>query len=184
MKVTALELEGVLLVEPARHGDERGWFTETYSAAALAEAGFGKPFVQDNLAFSAHRHTLRGLHFQTPPHAQDKLIRAVRGAILDVAVDIRSSSSTFGRHVAVELSAENRRQLLVPAGFAHGYLTLTEDCEVAYKVSAAYAPRAEAGLNPFDPALAIVWGVAANEARANSRDLAWPVLGDLRPPFS
>ena len=183
MKITRLALDGLLLIAPARHGDDRGWFAETYSARALAEAGFDRPFVQDNLAFSSATHTLRGLHFQAPPHGQDKLLRCPRGAILDVAVDIRAASPTFGRHVAVELSAANRLQLLVPEGFAHGYLTLVEDCEVAYKVSRPYAPQAEGGLDPFDPDLAIPWGVAREGAAANARDLAWPRVNVFDSPF-
>ncbi len=174
----------VLLITPRRFGDERGWFSETYSAAALAEAGFMRRFVQDNHAMSARRGVVRGLHFQAPPWAQDKLLRVARGAVLDVAVDIRRGSSTFGRAVAVELSEENGRQLLVPRGFAHGYLTLTERADVLYKVTDAYAPEAEGGLLWSDPALEIDWPVAPGEVTVNARDAAWPSLAALQSPFT
>ena len=182
--ITETELPGVLVVSPARLGDPRGWFSETYSAAALAEAGFTRAFVQDNHAMSARRGTLRGLHFQSPPRAQDKLLRVVRGAILDVAVDIRRGSPTWGRSVAVELSEENGRQLLVPRGFAHGYLTLTERADVLYKVSDTYAPETEGGLLWSDPALGIDWPVGTGDAVVNARDAGWPALSRLQSPFT
>ena len=177
-------LPGVLLVTPRRFGDDRGWFEETWSARALAEAGFGRPFVQDNHAMSGRRGVLRGLHFQAPPRAQDKLLRCARGAILDVAVDIRRGSPTWGRSVAVELSEDNGRQLLVPCGFAHGYVTLTERADVLYKVTDGYAPEAEGGLLWSDPALGIDWPIAAGEAVVNARDGAWPTLVELDSPFT
>lgn len=177
-------LPGVLLVTPRRFGDARGWFEETYAAAALAEAGFTRAFVQDNHAMSARRGVLRGLHFQAPPRAQDKLLRCARGAVLDVAVDIRRGSPTWGRSVAVELSEENGRQLLVPRGFAHGYLTLTDRADVLYKVTDGYAPETEGGLLWSDPALGIDWPVGAGEAVVNARDAAWPTLADLQSPFT
>ena len=177
-------LPGVLVITPRRFGDARGWFEETWSARALAEAGFARPFVQDNHAMSARRGTLRGLHFQSPPHAQDKLLRCARGAILDVAVDIRRGSPTYGRSAAVELSEENGRQLLVPRGFAHGYLTLTDRADVLYKVTDAYAPETEGGLLWSDPALGINWPVAPEEAVVNARDAAWPTLTELDTPFT
>jgi dTDP-4-dehydrorhamnose 3,5-epimerase len=174
MIITPLAIAEVLLIEPRRFGDERGFFSETYSRRALAEAGYDREFVQDNHSRSARRGTVRGLHFQIPPQGQDKLLRVVRGAILDVAVDLRASSPTRGRHVAVELSADNFRQLLVPVGFAHGFMTLTEDCEVLYKVSGYYAPEAERGLRWNDPALGIDWPLDASEVTVNARDAAWP----------
>lgn len=180
--ITPQAIGDVLLIEPKRFGDERGFFSETYSAKGLAEAGFTALFVQDNHSRSPKIGTVRGLHFQAPPFAQDKLLRVTRGAILDVAVDIRKGSPTYGRSVAVELSAENWRQLLVPKGFAHGFQTLTEDCEVLYKVTDYYAPASEAGLLWNDPALGIAWP-ADIEAVINARDAAWPSLADFDSPF-
>ncbi|HTK36756.1 MAG TPA: dTDP-4-dehydrorhamnose 3,5-epimerase [Caulobacteraceae bacterium] len=180
--VTPQAIPDVLLIEPKRFGDERGFFSETYSAKVLTGAGFTSAFVQDNHSRSPKRGTVRGLHFQAPPFAQDKLLRVTRGAILDVAVDIRRGSPTYGKAVAVELSAENWRQLLVPKGFAHGFQTLTEDCEVLYKVTDYYAPEAEAGLLWSDPALGIVW--PGLEAVINDRDAAWPALAGFDSPFA
>ena len=182
-KVTPQAIPDVLLIEPKKFGDERGFFSETYSAKVLAEAGFDLPFIQDNHSRSPKRGTVRGLHFQAPPFAQDKLLRVTRGAILDVAVDIRKGSPTYGHSVAAELSAENWRQLLVPKGFAHGFQTLTDDCEVLYKVTDYYAPAAEAGLLWSDPVLGIGWP-AEIEAVINARDAAWPALADFDSPFT
>ena len=182
MRITPQTISDVLLVTPERQGDERGWFMESFRKSALAEAGFAREFVQDNQAFSARAGTVRGLHFQIAPHAQDKLIRVTRGAILDVAVDLRPGSPSFGRHVAAELSAANLGQLLVPRGFAHGYQTLSDDCEVSYKVTAYYAPRAERGLLWSDPVLGVAWPIPPERAQVNARDRAWPTLeglGDL-----
>jgi dTDP-4-dehydrorhamnose 3,5-epimerase len=174
--IKLLSIEGVLVLEPRRFGDERGVFSEIFKASELAEAGFVKPFVQDNLARSGPRGVVRGLHMQTGDFAQDKLIRCARGSILDVAVDVRPGSPTFGKSVAVELSAQNWLQLLVPTGFAHGYCTLEEDCEVQYKVTAPYAPDHEAGLLWSDPALRIPWPIGPEAATVNARDAAWPTL--------
>ncbi len=176
MRITPTAIDGVLILEPKRFGDERGVFTETFKADALAEAGFATPFTQDNCARSGARGVVRGLHMQREPHAQDKLIRCSRGRIYDVAVDCRPGSATFGRHVALELTASNWLQLLVPRGFAHGYATLEEDCEVLYKVTAPYAPAEEEGLLWSDPALGIDWPIAPAEATVNARDQAWPTL--------
>ncbi|MHB8283358.1 MAG: dTDP-4-dehydrorhamnose 3,5-epimerase [Caulobacteraceae bacterium] len=182
-EITPQSLPDVLLIEPKRFGDLRGYFMETYSQPRLAQAGFAGVFVQDNQSLSATKGTVRGLHFQAPPHAQAKLIRVTRGTILDVAVDIRPGSPTYGQHVAVELSGDNARQLLVPAGFAHGFQTLTENCEVLYKVTDVYAPQAEGGLLWNDPALEIDWPIAADQALVNARDAAWPTLAELKSPF-
>jgi dTDP-4-dehydrorhamnose 3,5-epimerase len=182
-EITPQSLPDVLLITPKRFGDLRGSFMETYSRGRLAQAGFQGDFVQDNQSFSAVQGTVRGLHFQSPPKAQAKLIRVTRGAILDVAVDIRRGSATFGQHVAVELSAENARQLLIPAGFAHGFQTLTPDCEVLYKVTDVYAPETEGGLLWNDPALGIAWPTGPDRAVVNARDAGWPTLADLQSPF-
>ncbi len=184
VKITPMEIPEVLLITPTRHGDARGWFSETFRASALDEAGFtGGAFVQDNHARSQGRGVLRGLHFQKPPRAQDKLVRCVRGAILDVAVDIRRGSPTFGQWVGAELSAENGRQMLVPKGLAHGYCTLSDDCEVIYKVTDYYAPQAEGVLRWNDPTLAIDWTMPAGEITTNARDAAAPLLAELDTPF-
>lgn len=177
--ITPTAIAGVMLVEPRRFEDMRGWFMETWSEAASLEAFGGVRFVQDNQSLSRATGTVRGLHFQLPPHAQAKLVRVVRGAILDVAVDIRAGSATFGQHVAVELSADNARQLFVPAGFAHGFITRAPDTEVAYKVSDIYAPACEGGLLWDDPALGIDWGPGAATAVVAERDRSWPKLADL-----
>jgi len=185
MLVTPQAIPEVLLITPVRHGDERGWFSETFRQSALDEAGFrGGAFVQDNHVRSTRRGILRGLHFQAPPHGQDKLLRCVRGAIFDVAVDIRVNSPTFGQWVGAELSAENAAQLLVPEGFAHGYCTLTEECEVLYKVTDYYTPAAEGALRWNDPALAIDWTLPAAQIITNDRDGAAPLLSQLTSPFT
>jgi dTDP-4-dehydrorhamnose 3,5-epimerase len=179
--ITPQAVADVLVIEPKKFGDERGFFSETYSAKALAEAGFTSLFVQDNHSRSPKKGTVRGLHFQAPPFAQDKLLRVTRGAILDVAVDIRKGSPTYGVSVAVELSADKWNQLLVPKGFAHGFQTLTDDCDVLYKVTEFYAPQSEAGLLWNDPALKIAW--PDTPAFINDRDAAWPALADFDSPF-
>jgi dTDP-4-dehydrorhamnose 3,5-epimerase len=184
MKITPTAIPEVLLITPARHGDGRGWFSETFRQSALDEAGFsGGVFVQDNHVRSTRRGVVRGLHFQSPPHAQDKLLRCVSGAIFDVAVDIRRGSPTFGLWVGAELSADNARQMLVPKGFAHAYCTLTDACEVIYKVTDYYAPQAEGALRWNDPVLAIDWTLPAGDISTNDRDAAAPLLADLDTPF-
>ena len=183
MNVVALDIPDVQLITPKRFSDSRGFFSEVYNARALADAGIDIVFVQDNHAFSSQTGTLRGLHFQKPPHAQTKLVRVTRGRIYDVAVDIRPGSPTYGRHVGVELSAGNWSQLLVPAGFAHGYCTLEPDTEVLYKVDAYYAPEHDAGILWSDPALAISWPVAADMAQLSDKDLRLPLFKDVGPAF-
>jgi len=183
-EIAPQSLSEVLLVTPKKFGDARGYFMETYSQPRLAAAGFSDLFVQDNQSLTAAIGTVRGLHFQAPPHAQAKLVRVTKGAIYDVCVDIRLGSPTYGRHVAAELSADNNAQLLVPAGFAHGFQTLTPDCEVLYKVTDVYAPETEGGLLWNDPALAIAWPIGADRAILNARDAAWPSLAELDSPFS
>jgi dTDP-4-dehydrorhamnose 3,5-epimerase len=170
--ITPQAIPEVLLIEPQRFGDERGFFSETYSAKVLAAAGFDAPFVQDNHSRSPKVGTVRGLHFQAPPFAQDKLLRVTRGAILDVAVDIRTGSPTYGQSVAVELSAQNWRQLLVPKGFAHGFQTLADDTEVLYLMGAMFEPAAQDGVRWDDPAFGIAWPLPV--ATISARDAGYP----------
>ena len=179
LSVEDTAIPAVKIVTPKRFGDHRGFFSETWSRKAFAEAGLDLDFVQDNHSLSAAVGTLRGLHFQSPPFAQDKLVRVARGSILDVAVDIRASSPSFGRHVAVELSAENWRQLLVPAGFAHGFVTLEPDTEVLYKVTAPYAPEHDHGLAFDDPALGIDWRLPPDALTLSDKDRRHPRLAAL-----
>ncbi len=183
MQVETLALPGLLRVVPPRHGDARGWFTETWRRDRFAEAGIVDDFVQDNLSFSASPGTVRGLHFQRPPFAQSKLVRALTGRILDVVVDLRASSPTFGRHAAVELDAAVGDALYVPAGFAHGFCTLAPECLVAYRCGAVYALEAEGGLLWNDPALGIAWPVALEAAILSEKDRLWPTLAALGPVF-
>jgi dTDP-4-dehydrorhamnose 3,5-epimerase len=183
IKVEPQTLAGVLLLQPDRFGDSRGFFSETFRADVVEAAGITDRFVQDNHARTEKKGTLRGLHFQAPPSAQGKLVRVTRGAVLDVVVDIRTGSPTYGRHVAAELSDENWRQLYVPAGFAHGYLTLTDDSEVLYKTTGYYQPAAEGGLLWSDPALGIDWRMPADQILSNDRDKHWPAIADLKSPF-
>ncbi|MCL1952752.1 MAG: dTDP-4-dehydrorhamnose 3,5-epimerase [Oscillospiraceae bacterium] len=161
MTVTPLALPGVYLLEPALHGDARGWFCEMYSEAALAEIGIHARFVQDNRSFSARRNTLRGLHCQAEPMAQGKLFSCLRGAVLDVAVDARRDSPTYLQWVSAELTGENRRQLWIPRGCLHGFVTLTDDAEVFYKVDAPYSPAHDRSVRWDDPAFGVAWGVEA-----------------------
>lgn len=176
-------IPAVKIVTPKKHGDARGFFSEVYKQSDWTNAGLNYVFVQDNHSFSAPVGTLRGLHFQTPPFAQDKLVRVIRGRILDVAVDIRRSSPTFGKHVAVELSAENWRQLLIPIGFAHGFVTLEPDTEVLYKVTALYSPAHDRGLAFDDPDLGIDWRLPAGGPMLSEKDRHWPRLRDLTEAF-
>jgi dTDP-4-dehydrorhamnose 3,5-epimerase len=157
LNIEKTEIENILLITPKIFGDSRGYFSETFRSDELAHMGFTKNFIQDNQSLSATPFTLRGLHFQTPPFAQDKLVRVNQGSIIDVAVDIRSGSPTYGKHVAVELSASNFKQLLVPAGFAHGFITLEPDTIVSYKVTNYYSPECDSGIIWDDPDLNIPW---------------------------
>ena len=157
MQVTKTALEGVLILEPKVFGDARGWFMETWSARKFEAAGLNFNFVQDNQSYSAHRGTLRGLHYQTAPFAQAKLVRCTRGKLLDVAVDIREGSETFAKWVAVELTAENKKQLMIPRGFAHGFLTLTDDVEIQYKADNFYSPNCDGNIIWNDAEIKIDW---------------------------
>jgi dTDP-4-dehydrorhamnose 3,5-epimerase len=183
LSVEATAIPDVKIVTPKRIGDPRGYFSETYHRQRFAEAGITIDFVQDNQSLSAAVGTIRGLHFQSAPFAQDKLVRVLRGRILDVAVDLRRSSPTFGQHVAVELSAENGRQLLVPIGFAHGFCTLEPDTEIHYKVSAYYSAANDHGLAWDDPALGIAWPIDAARAVLSDKDRRQPKLADLPAYF-
>lgn len=183
MQIEQTALSGVLVLRPQKYGDHRGFFSETFKQTVLREAGMAHDWVQDNHSFSVARGVVRGLHFQRPPRAQAKLLRVTRGAILDVAVDLRKASPTFGRSVAVELSADNWAQLFVPEGMAHGFCTLTENTEVLYKVSAGYSPEDEGGLLWNDPDIGISWPIAPEEATLSARDLEWPRFRDLVSPF-
>lgn len=181
--VKRLAIPDVWTFQPERFEDQRGWFMETFNAAGLAEALDGVTFVQDNHSLSRAANTLRGLHFQRAPKAQDKLVRVLRGAIRDVAVDIRRKSPTYGRWVAAELSAENGMQMFVPKGFAHGFLTLAPDTEVAYKVSDYYSREHEGGVAWNDQEIGIDWGVAANAVIIVDRDAAFDRLAVLPAHF-
>jgi len=184
MLVLPQSIPDIKLFRPKRFGDHRGYFAETYSLPKLLEQGIDLTFVHDNESLSADAGTVRGLHFQKPPHAQDKLIRCVQGAILDVAVDIRKGSPTYGQHVAAELSADNGDQMLVPKGFAHGFATLTADTLVMYKVTDVYAPDCDAGLAWNDPALGIDWQVDPAKATLSDKDTRNPMLDVFDSPFT
>ena len=176
--MTELGLPGVYEITPARFGDSRGFFSETYCAPRLAERGIDLAFVQDNHSLSKTAGVLRGLHYQLPPFAQDKLIRVVRGAILDVAVDIRRNSPTFGAWLALEVSAEKWNQILVPKGYAHGFVTLVADTEVVYKVTEVHAPKHERSIRFDDPAIGIDWRVPADSVTLSDKDSKAPLLAD------
>ncbi|MBR0413542.1 MAG: dTDP-4-dehydrorhamnose 3,5-epimerase [Clostridia bacterium] len=169
-------LEGVYIITPQVFGDNRGWFCETYSAQKLREIGIDTVFVQDNQSYSKGKNTIRGLHFQLAPKAQTKLLRCTRGKILDVAVDIRKGSPQFGKWVAVELSAENKKMIYIPKGFAHAFLTLSEDVEVQYKVDQYYSPTHDRSILFSDPAIGIEWGI--NNPILSEKDLNAPLLSE------
>ena len=174
--------EIILLITPSRFGDQRGFFSETYSRKKYLEMGIDIEFVQDNQSLSHDVGTLRGLHFQAPPHAQGKLVRCSRGAIFDVAVDIRRGSPTYGQWVGYELSAKNGHQLYVPMGFAHGFVTLEPDSEIVYKCSDYYAPETEGSLRWDDPDIGIEWPLKGNPTLSEKDALA-PLFKDFESPF-
>ena len=173
----------LILIKPTRHKDERGFFSETYSRRRYKEFGIDMDFVQDNHSFSLEPGTLRGLHFQAPPNAQGKLVRCGKGAIFDVAVDIRKGSPTFGDWAGYELTEENGHQLYVPVGFAHGFLTLKPESEIVYKCTDYYAPQAEGSIRWDDPSIDIEWPLSENII-LNERDAIAPLLKDFETPFN
>lgn len=182
MLLTHTYLEGVAVIEPKVYGDHRGWFMETYSEASLAQYGINLQFIQDNHSFSAVKGTLRGMHYQLHPKSQAKIVRCSKGAIYDVAVDIRKGSPTYGQWVGIELSADNKKQLLIPRGYAHGFITLTEDVEVQYKADQFYAPDYDRGFLWSDPDVAIKWPSAA-EPVLSAKDEKAPLLKDAENNF-
>ncbi|MEQ9692891.1 dTDP-4-dehydrorhamnose 3,5-epimerase [Shimia sp. SDUM112013] len=183
MEVQQTDLPGVLLITPARFGDHRGFFSESWNRKSMAEIGLEIDFVQDNHSLSKEVGTIRGLHFQSPPHAQDKLVRCGKGRLFDVAVDIRKGSPTFGQWVGYELSFENGRQLLVPAGFLHGFVTREPDTEIVYKCSDYYAPECDGGVRYDDPDIGIDWGMGDAEVVLSQKDETAPLLKDFDSPF-
>jgi dTDP-4-dehydrorhamnose 3,5-epimerase len=183
MRLCPLDIPALKLIRPERLRDARGFFSETYNVRTWQQIGVDARFVQDNHALSLAKGILRGLHFQVPPHAQGKLVRVTRGAILDVAVDIRSGSPTYGRHAAVLLSADNWEQLWIPEGFAHGYHVLEPETEVLYKVTDYFARECERGLAWNDPALAIDWRLSSKEPILSERDARLPTLSELPTYF-
>ncbi len=183
MEIRPLDIADVKLVIPQIHRDARGFFSETYNRQRMDAAGISAEFVQDNHSLSVEVGTLRGLHFQVPPRAQGKLLRVARGAVFDVAVDIRAGSPTYGRHVSAILSAENWTQIWIPQGFAHGYCTLEPDTEVIYKVTDYYAPECDRGLKWDDAALGIDWPVDPDRVRLSDKDRRQPALKEMAPAF-
>jgi len=182
MQVTPTPIDGLLIVQPKRHGDARGWFSEVYSRPAFQAVGLDFDFVQDNHSMSGPIGTLRGLHYQRPPFAQTKLVRCTRGAIFDVAVDVRAGSPSYGKWYGVDLTAENGLQLLVPVGFLHGFITRSEGAEVQYKVTAPYAPECDGGIAWDDPDISIDWGVTAPVL--SGKDAIAPRLAAFQSPFT
>ncbi|GFE52474.1 dTDP-4-dehydrorhamnose 3,5-epimerase [Roseobacter cerasinus] len=183
MQIEKTKLDGVVILTPKRFGDERGFFSESWSKRQMAEAGLDYGWVQDNHSLSMQAGTVRGLHFQSPPHAQDKLVRCGRGALFDVAVDIRRGSPTYGQWVGVELSFENGKQLLVPAGFLHGFATRQSETEVVYKCSDYYAPECDGAVRFDCPTIGINWDLGNLEPVLSEKDAAAPGLDAFDSPF-
>jgi dTDP-4-dehydrorhamnose 3,5-epimerase len=181
MRLIETGLPGLALLEPKVFRDERGFFLETYNETAFAALGIHAHFLQDNHAYSSQKYVLRGMHFQRPPFAQSKLVWVVRGSVMDVAIDLRRGSPTYGKHYSVELTAENMLRLFVPKGFAHGYITLTPDTEFLYKVDAPYAPQADAGLLWNDPDIGIAWPCEAPVL--SPKDHLHPRFNNFVSPF-
>ena len=183
MLIEDTALEGVKILTPARHGDARGFFSESWNAQRMADAGLEYDFVQDNHSMSAAVGTLRGLHYQSPPHAQAKLVRCGRGALFDVAVDIRVGSPSYGQWVGVELSYENGKQLMIPAGFLHGFVTRQPDTEIIYKCTDFYAPECDGAVRWDDPAIGIDWGLSGDPL-LSAKDAAAPLLAEIGSVFA
>lgn len=184
MDIEETALSGVLILTPARHGDQRGFFSESWNAERMAAAGLDYSLVQDNHSLSVEAGTLRGLHFQTPPRAQTKLVRCGRGKLFDVAVDIRHGSPSFGKWVGVELSFENGRQLLIPSGFLHGFVTREPMTEIIYKCTDTFAPDCDAAVRWDDPSIGIDWGLEGNRPILSKKDATAPRLSELAPHFT
>lgn len=183
MEVQTFDIEGLKLLTPKCFGDHRGWFVETYSAQTFLKNGIDITFVQDNHSMSSEKGTLRGLHFQNNDKAQTKLIRCTKGEILDVVVDIRKNSKTYKKWVAVKLTAQNKKQLLIPKGFAHGFLTLVDDCEVQYKVDELYSPQHDRSIRFDDPSINVDWGVDLGTVIISDKDRNAPLLDDSDANF-
>lgn len=183
INVIETNISGVLIIEPQVFGDVRGYFLESFNAKEFAEkTGLDITFVQDNES-SSHYGVLRGLHFQLPPYTQSKLVRVVKGRVLDVAVDIRKGSPTYGQHVSCELTEDNHRQFFVPKGFAHGFCVLSDDAVFQYKCDNFYAPQADGGINILDDSLGIDWGIPFDKALLSEKDTKHPSLKDFDSPF-
>jgi dTDP-4-dehydrorhamnose 3,5-epimerase len=183
VQIEATSIPEVLILKPKKHGDHRGFFSETYNGSELTKCGVVVNFIQDNHSLSDQAGTLRGLHYQAPPFAQDKLVRVIRGAILDIAVDIRRGSPTFGQYVSEIISAEEWNQIFVPKGFAHGFITLQDSTEVIYKVSDHYAPDSDFGVRWDDPQLNIDWTVPHGNITLSEKDRNQPLLNEIEFPF-
>lgn len=183
MQIEQTPLQGVLILTPRRFGDARGWFSEVWNSDTLKKNGIDIAFVQDNHSSSRDVGTVRGLHFQSPPHAQAKLVRCGRGHVFDVAVDIRKGSPTYGKWFGVDLTADNGRQLLIPAGFLHGFVTRAPDSELLYKCSDVYAPECDGAVRFDDPDLAIDWGIDPATAILSDKDRNAKLMGDFTSPF-
>ena len=183
MKFVNTHIEGLVIVEPSVFEDDRGYFLESYNKKKLEEAIGKISFVQDNESKSS-KGVLRGLHFQKPPYAQVKLVRCIEGKVLDVAVDIRDGSETYGKHVIVELSGENKKQVFIPRGFAHGFLVLSNTAIVSYKVDNSYAPIHDKGIRWDDPILNIQWGVSESEVLVSEKDAKLPFFSEFKTPFT
>jgi dTDP-4-dehydrorhamnose 3,5-epimerase len=179
-----LSIRGLVLIVPQKFGDERGYFVETYNAKTFAEIGIDATFVQDNESLSAQKGTVRGLHLQVPPQPQAKLVRVLKGSIMDVVVDIRRGSPSYGRWCSVTLTAAGGEQLFIPRGFAHGFCTLEPDTEVAYKVDGYYAPECDTGIFWNDPEIGIAWPVDPAAAILSTKDRGLPPLRDFASPFT
>lgn len=182
METLKTSIDGLLIIEPKAFGDDRGFFMETYNRKRYEESGVSGVFVQDNVSVSK-KGTLRGLHYQAPPFAQGKLVQVLKGRVLDVAVDIRFGSPTFGKYVAVELTAENKRQFWIPAGFAHGFLALEDDTIFSYKCTNFYAPEHDRGVLWSDPSIGIEWPLNSSERLISEKDKKHPLLKDIQREF-